>query len=306
MSNAWIPFYPGDYLKDTQHLTVYEHGTYLKLLLYCWSKEQPLPLDKKTIYRIGGASTKKQRVILEKILSEFFSKNETGFVNLKSQKIINIQNEKRQKLTENGRKGGLASQANAQAKLKQTPEQNQSIPEPEPNISNLDHGYKHKVFGSIEPSARDAIASHEPIRSHIPKKKLESDFNELYEFYGHKIGRKKALEEYIKARKIATKEEILEGVKKYKSNKPDFAEWKHLSKWLSGECWNDVYTDTKKTEPIPYWQKLKKARFVRNRFTGETYDLDAFGEEITADGYFRGADGLKIPINELEQAKEKH
>jgi len=44
MSRAWIAFYIGDYLKDTQALSTEQHGAYLLLLMECWQKGS-IPLD---------------------------------------------------------------------------------------------------------------------------------------------------------------------------------------------------------------------------------------------------------------------
>lgn len=53
-SIAWFPFYIGDYLKDTQELSPIEHGMYLKLILWYYTKGKPIPHIKR--YSISGAN----------------------------------------------------------------------------------------------------------------------------------------------------------------------------------------------------------------------------------------------------------
>lgn len=47
-----MPFFPADYLADTQHLSTTEHGAYLLLIFAYWMRGEPLPLDDKRLARI--------------------------------------------------------------------------------------------------------------------------------------------------------------------------------------------------------------------------------------------------------------
>lgn len=51
---VWFPFYIGDYIKDTQELSPIEHGMYLKLMLWYYTKGKPIPHNKR--YSISGAN----------------------------------------------------------------------------------------------------------------------------------------------------------------------------------------------------------------------------------------------------------
>lgn len=52
--DAWMPFYPGDYLADTRRLSLEQHGAYLLLILDYW-RNGPPPDDETTLARIIGS-----------------------------------------------------------------------------------------------------------------------------------------------------------------------------------------------------------------------------------------------------------
>lgn len=55
MSNLpYLPFYVGDYLKETRRLTTEEHGAYVLLILEYWAKGGNLPDDDVQLARIVG------------------------------------------------------------------------------------------------------------------------------------------------------------------------------------------------------------------------------------------------------------
>jgi uncharacterized protein YdaU (DUF1376 family) len=60
----------GDYLKDTAHLSLLEHGIYTRLLDVYYTRESALPDDQ--VGRLIGARTKDEKDALQMILQEFF------------------------------------------------------------------------------------------------------------------------------------------------------------------------------------------------------------------------------------------
>lgn len=51
MNRPWMPLYIAEYLADTGHLTVAEHGAYMMLIMHYWQKDG-LPADERQIARI--------------------------------------------------------------------------------------------------------------------------------------------------------------------------------------------------------------------------------------------------------------
>jgi uncharacterized protein YdaU (DUF1376 family) len=68
--DAWIPFFIGDYLADTMHLSLEEHGAYLLLIFHYW-RTGPVPDDPAAIARIMRISTFRSRNVMKTVRGFF-------------------------------------------------------------------------------------------------------------------------------------------------------------------------------------------------------------------------------------------
>lgn len=100
MSRPWMPFYVGDYLADTKHLSTQEHGAYMLLIFHYWQTGS-LPADDPRLARIAGLAPK-EWAGSRATLASFF---EEGW----RHKRVEGELTKAQKLSAAGRTGGLAS-----------------------------------------------------------------------------------------------------------------------------------------------------------------------------------------------------
>lgn len=80
--NSW-PRWIGDWKKKTTHLTLAEKGAYGELLDHAYITESPLPLDNDALYRVCGAVGTKECAAVDKVLKEFFIKDDAGYSHLR-------------------------------------------------------------------------------------------------------------------------------------------------------------------------------------------------------------------------------
>lgn len=88
MSFAYMPLFTGDYLRDTQHLSMSEHGAYLKLLMHCWDQKGPVPLDERKLMGICNARSTDEIEAMRRVIGEFFVRMDDGHYNRRMQSEI--------------------------------------------------------------------------------------------------------------------------------------------------------------------------------------------------------------------------
>ena len=109
---SWYPLYPGDYARDTQQLSLLEHGAYRLLMdhyystgsLDCLTKRSSFDPsnDDQTIinermYRLCRAISEEEKNAVDVVLKLFFTYEKGKYFNKKIEKVIIEQQEKHQK-----------------------------------------------------------------------------------------------------------------------------------------------------------------------------------------------------------------
>ncbi len=129
MSFAYLPWYTGDYRRDTADLTLLEHGIYLLLLAYCWDSRGPVPVDEARAARIVGAGSDDERIAVKGVLKRYFVRHDDGWYNPRLDREIARANAISGARSEAGRTGAEATwakrrgkaMANAMANAQQLP-----------------------------------------------------------------------------------------------------------------------------------------------------------------------------------------
>lgn len=66
-----------------------------------------------------------------------------------------------------------------------------------------------------------------------------TEFEAFWAEFPRKTGKLAAIEKFKQARKIASVEDIMAGVRRYVVSKPEYADWCHPKTWLSQGRWMD-------------------------------------------------------------------
>jgi uncharacterized protein YdaU (DUF1376 family) len=94
----------GDYIKDTSHLSLLEHGVYARLMDVYYTREVPLP--DAEVLRLVSARGKEEIAAVKSVLAEFWDLTSEGWVQHRCDHEIEIARRKAETNQQNGSKGG--------------------------------------------------------------------------------------------------------------------------------------------------------------------------------------------------------
>lgn len=107
----YYPFHIGDYASATRHLTWDEDMAYRRLIDAYYTREEAIPKDERTIFRLVQATTEAQRDAVLTVLREFFIDTGSAWVHSRCEAEISVSREKSEKAT----KSALSRWKNANA-----------------------------------------------------------------------------------------------------------------------------------------------------------------------------------------------
>ena len=74
---------------------------------------------------------------------------------------------------------------------------------------------------------------------------MNAEFEDWWACYPRKVGKLAAQKAYQKARRLASAQELREGVGRYIQHKPSYADFAHPTTWLTQGRWADEYEPVK-------------------------------------------------------------
>ena len=251
MSFQFMALYTGDYRRDTQHLSMMEHGCYLLMLMHSWDQRGPLPLDERRIFAICNARSNEEMGAARNVLGEFFVRMEDGHYNHRMQREIERADAISGARSNAGRLGGVAKAkqlpSKRQAKAKQVP---LPLPLPPP----------------LQPTPED-ISTPKGVS---PRKRGSSGsdgFDLFWQAYPRKTAKAAALKAFTKAAPSADLlDEMLQAIAKQRLS----ADWTreggayipHPATWINGRRWEDEGTDMPATRHETPRQKAAIDRVI--------------------------------------------
>lgn len=145
----------GDYLRDTAHLSLLEHGVYARLLDVYYTREASIPDDQAA--RLIGARSREEREAVERVLSEFFVRDGASWSQPRCEREIASAREKAERNREVGKKGGRPRKVETHEGRKQEPTENPNgfQSEPAENPSHKPIANSHNSLPPVGSRARE-------------------------------------------------------------------------------------------------------------------------------------------------------
>lgn len=256
-----MPFYVGDYLADTGHLTTEEHGAYLLLLMQAWTRDGTLPADDDRLRALARMDRRGWARVRDTVLS-FFVRDGDYLRN----KRIDRERENVEKRVENLRSRGRAGAAVRWKKSNEI----KAGPMLEPMLKQCqtiaNHIHNHNIYQEGKPSCDQSAAK---------RNDFERDFETFWRAYPRRIGKGQARRAFASATRKASLETMLAALGRVRWP-ADKQRIPHPATWLNGERWHDDPTAIAR-DAVPRGRHADTAQDRMAEMFGEPSDPRDFG-----------------------------
>lgn len=139
MSMAWTAFYWRDYIANTGHLSLQEHGAYLLLMAHYYMTGNPIPANAEQVHRICRCTTDAERAAADSVLAQFFIEQDGEHHHERIDDELKKSNEISEKRANAARmKKQLSSKSSANAGANAEQKHTQPQPQPQEKIEEGD------------------------------------------------------------------------------------------------------------------------------------------------------------------------
>lgn len=269
---AWYPLYPGDYARDTQQLSLLEHGAYLLLMNHYYStgsldcmierssndeSSDEQPVNNLRIYRLCSAISDEEKKAVDVVLKLFFTYKKGKYISRKIEEVIAEQTEKHKKKSEAARLAVAAREERRKSSSRSSNGQSNDQPSDHRTInkrsSNQNQNQNQKFIPSSDKSSEEIALPD------FVSKELWDGYVEMRE-KPNKNGKKKPLTEL--AKKLTIKK--LTGFESKQKGWANLA----LENAIQGS-WQGVHE--------PDAREAKTTKQIHNNFNNQDYDKGTEG-----------------------------
>ena len=171
-ARPWFALNPGDYLRDTQALSLEEHGAYIRLLCHAWNHDGEIPKDARRLGNILGVHTNKAKTLWGFVCG-FWYETPTGFRQNRMDRELAYAAEISAKRAEAGKRGGQAS-AEAKAQASGLPSYN-----PQSTVRVLLNTKELVDFPETDPSKGNGELAPKPAAPRIARAAIQAVYDDL-------------------------------------------------------------------------------------------------------------------------------
>jgi uncharacterized protein YdaU (DUF1376 family) len=211
-----IPIYIGDWERDCNVLSLESEAAWMRIVFKLWTKgkQNSIKIPTKSLQNLWRCSNQKVEEILQDLIFNEIAEitTHTGFVEFTCRRFV-----KENKLSE------IRSQASKGNKKfeKETTKPKQNLNKNEQNTEN----------------ENESVIKNEIENENVIE--LYPTFEDFWDIYDKKVGKKEKIKEKWEKLKHQTKEQIMAYVPMYKQSQPDKQFRKNPETFLNNDSWND-------------------------------------------------------------------